>query len=94
MSLNKAIARAWTDDAYRAKLLNEPHAALAEVGIEVPAGVTIKVVENTADTLHVVLPMAPEGAAELSDEALEKAAGGSHRQTQLSDYRHRAWTTP
>ncbi len=83
MSLNKAIVRAWTDDAYRAKLLNEPHTALAEVGIEVPAGVTIKVVENTADIAHLVLPVVPEKAEELSMEELEKvaaAADTSYRQ--------------
>ncbi len=70
----KAIARAWTDEAYKAKLLADPHAALAEMGVKVPAGVTVKVVENTADTHHLVLPMRPDG--ELSDEDAERLAGG------------------
>ncbi len=76
MTIAKAIARAWNDAGYKAKLLNDPHAALAEAGVEVPAGTTIKVVENTADTQHVVLPVAPGNAGELSIEELEKVAGG------------------
>ncbi len=74
MTIAKAIARAWNDAAYKATLLSDPRAALAEAGVEVPAGTTVKVVENTADTQHVVLPVAP--ADELSEEDLMKVAGG------------------
>ena len=73
----KAIARAWSDANFKAKLLSDTHAALAEVGIEVPAGVTVKVVEDTAGTRHVVLPVAPSNVGELSIEELEKVAGGA-----------------
>ncbi len=76
MTMTKAIARAWTDAGYKAKLLSDPHAALAEVGVEVPAGTTVKVMENTADTQHLVLPVSPAAAGELSSEELEKVAGG------------------
>ncbi len=77
MSVSKAIARAWTDADYKAKLLSDPHVALAEHGIEVPAGTTVKVVENTADTQHVVLPVAPPAeAGKVSMDELEKVAGG------------------
>ncbi len=76
MTVTKAIARCWTDADYKAKLLSDPHAALAEVGVEVPAGNTVKVMENTADTHHLVLPASPPAAGELSSEELEKIAGG------------------
>ena len=76
MTVTKAIARCWTDADYKAKLLSDPHAALAEVGVEVPAGNTVKVMENTADTHHLVLPVSPPAAGELSSEELEKVAGG------------------
>jgi hypothetical protein len=39
----------------------------------VPAGVTVKVVENTVIQVHVVLP--PKPTLKLSDEALDKVAG-------------------
>ena len=73
MTVAKAIARAWTDPDYKAKLLNDPHAALADVGVSIPAGTTIKVLENTADTQHIVLPISPAKVGELSVEELEKA---------------------
>lgn len=41
MTIEKAIARDWTDAAYKSKLLSDPLGALTEAGIEVPAGITI-----------------------------------------------------
>lgn len=78
MTVPKAIARAWTDPDYKAKLLSDPHAALADVGVSVPAGTTVKVIENTADTKHIVLPMSPTEMGEVSLEELERVlqAGG------------------
>ncbi len=79
MTIGKAIARAWTDAAYKDKLARDPHAALAEVGLEVPAGTAITVVEDTDQTVHLVLPAPPSGAGDMSLEELEAvAAGGSH----------------
>jgi hypothetical protein len=77
MSISKVIGRAWADPAYKAKLLNDPHTALAEAGIPVPTGTKLKVVEDTADTKHVVLPAAPPNAGELSPQDLEKVAAGA-----------------
>jgi len=79
----KAVARAWTDADYKARLINDPHAALAETGVEVPAGITVKVVENTTDTQHLVLPVAPPEAGEVSMEELEKVAGGKKPKSLL-----------
>ncbi|MFO1162802.1 MAG: hypothetical protein U1E60_28475 [Reyranellaceae bacterium] len=42
--------------------------------VAVPAGVTVEVVENSANLFHLVLPLEP--TSELSDEALDKVAGG------------------
>jgi hypothetical protein len=66
MTMTKAIGRAWTDADYKAKLLSDPHAALAEVGVAVPTGTTVEVMENTADTHHLVLPVSPAETGELS----------------------------
>lgn len=74
-SYGKAIARAWTDVDYKAKLLSDPRSALAEVGIELPADVSVTVKESTADQLNLVLPPPPQG--EITDEALQLASGGA-----------------
>lgn len=77
MTIAKAIARAWSDAGYKAKLLSDPHAALTEAGVDVPSGTTVQVVEDSADTRHIVLPLAPKQAGEMSIGELEKVAGGS-----------------
>ncbi len=70
----KVVAKAWSDDAFKAQLLSDPAAALKEAGVAVPDGVEVKVVENTETLFHLVLPPRPD--EELSDEALDKVAGG------------------
>ena len=71
----KVVARAWRDPAFKAKLIADPQAVLREAGVAVPAGATVKVVENTGTHLHFVLPPKPVG--QLSDEALDEVAGGA-----------------
>ena len=73
--LGKVIARAWRDPAFKAKLIADPQAVLREAGMAVPAGATVKVVQNTGTHLHFVLPPKPVG--QLSDEALDEVAGGA-----------------
>ena len=70
----KIIAKAWRDPAFKAELIANPAAALKAEGIDVPAGMTVTVVENTDKLFHLVLPPVPSD--ELSDEALDAVAGG------------------
>ncbi len=51
----KVVARAWVDADYKARLLEEGTAAIAELGFKGPQGEHINVVENTDDTHHVVV---------------------------------------
>ncbi len=76
MTVSKAISRAWTDMDYKNKLLSDPRGALAEVGVALPAGVDVKVVENSPHTLHLVLPASPSGQDGMSLDDLEKIAAG------------------
>ena len=72
----KIIAKAWRDPAFKAELIANPAAALKAEGIDVPAGMTVTVVENTDKQFHLVLPPVPTD--ELSDEALDAVAGGNY----------------
>ena len=74
--MNTLIAACWKDDALKQRFLSDPHAVLAEHGMEVPEGVNVNVVENTDTTVHITLPAAPDGHGNLSDEELANAAGG------------------
>jgi nitrile hydratase len=51
----KVVARAWTDPAYKARLLADSTAAIKELGISGPQGEHIVVVENTTTTHNVVV---------------------------------------
>jgi nitrile hydratase len=51
----KVVARAWTDPGYKARLLEEGTAAIAEFGFSGPQGEHIVVVENAPDVHHVVV---------------------------------------
>ena len=44
----KIVARAWSDEKFKTSLLNKPATVLAEHGIKVPTGITVKVLEDTA----------------------------------------------
>src|SRR3954453_10056698 len=55
----QVVARAWSDEAFKQRLLAEPHAVLQEHGIRLREDVTIRVLENTADVVHLVLPARP-----------------------------------
>ncbi len=72
----KLVAKAWSDDDLKAELLSDPLKIFKENGIEVPDGIEVRMVENTTDTIHFILP--PEPSDELSDAQLEGAAGGAY----------------
>ena len=51
----KVVAKAWTDPEYRARLLADGTAAIAELGFQGPQGEHIVVLENTPAVHHVVV---------------------------------------
>ena len=78
----KIIARAMKDADFRQELLGDPGVVVArELGITVPEGAEIQVLENTSTTLNIVLPPLPETyeMRDLSDAELEAVAGGAEK---------------
>ena len=60
---NRIIMRACRDPEFRRRLLANPTAAVAEVlGREFPAGIEVRVVQEEANTVYLVLPPAEGGA--------------------------------
>ena len=70
----KQIAKAWSDSAFRERLLKNPKAVLKEQGIEFPEEVECKITENTDKIVYLNLPKKPEG--NLSEMQLREVAGG------------------
>ena len=51
----RVVAHAWADPAYKERLLRDPKAAVAELGVEVRGYDRLDVVENTDRVHHVVV---------------------------------------
>lgn len=51
----KVVARAWSDDAFKAWLLSDTRSALAEVGIDIGTLAEFRTVENTAEVHNVIV---------------------------------------
>jgi hypothetical protein len=73
--LLKLTHRAEIDPDFRQRLLSDTHGAVTEeLGIEIPEGMNIRVVEEQPGEAVIVLP--PTTSDEVSDEELAGAAGG------------------
>lgn len=60
----------YKSDAYRSRLVAEPRAVLADMGLDVPAEVRIRVWDSSAEARYLVLPQRPPGTEGWSAEQL------------------------
>ena len=56
----RMVIRAWSDEAFKERLLSDPITVFKETGIAVPQGLDVKVIENTEKAVHFILPPKPE----------------------------------
>ena len=77
-ALDQVLARAASDTAFRAELLEHPRQAIRrEFGIEIPSTFRMKFIERGPDVdALIVLPDVRAGG-ELGDDALEFVSGGA-----------------
>jgi hypothetical protein len=74
----RLLTRAMEDPAFHKQLMTDPRAAFElEMGIPFPAAGKLQVIEESADTLLLVVPTATAPGGELSDAQLAAVAGGS-----------------
>ena len=68
---------------YRANLLKNPKAVIeGQLNNKLPSAIKVKTVEETADTIYIVVPYVPQAGKELGDAALEMVAGGKGDSSQ------------
>jgi hypothetical protein len=67
------VARAWSDEDLKERLIENPRSVLEEFGIDVPDDVELRVVEDTDEVRHLVLPASPTD--DLEDEDLTASTG-------------------
>ena len=69
----RLVARAWSDDDLKQRLLADPAEVMRDFGIDVPEDVELKIVEDTPAVRHLILPASPAG--DLEDEELGGTVG-------------------
>src|SRR5688572_27868297 len=74
---SRLIVKALRDPEFREALVRDPQAAITREGGAVPAGVSVKVVEESMNCRYLVLPEASflGGTHELSSEMLATVTG-------------------
>jgi hypothetical protein len=74
------IQKSAEDEELRRRLLSDPKGTVEhELGTTLPEGIEIRAVEETPETIYLVLPpkpVAPPQGQELSDRELETVSGG------------------
>jgi hypothetical protein len=83
----RLVQRSSEDESFRQRLLEDPKAAMEEeLGTRLPEEIQVRAVEESAETIYLVLPPATSSAGqqesgEISDRELEAVAGGWDAQT-------------
>jgi hypothetical protein len=75
----RLIQRSLQDEDFRQRLLDDPKGSVEqELATQLPEGVEVRVLEESQQTIYLVLPFVSElgEGGEISDEALEAVAGG------------------
>jgi nitrile hydratase len=60
----------YKSDAYRSRMVAEPRAVLAEMGLDLPPQVRVRVWDSSAEARYMVLPQRPSGTEMLSAQDL------------------------
>jgi hypothetical protein len=85
----RLVERSLQDEEFRQRLLADPKGTLEqELGRGLSEGVQVRVVEETPDTIYLVLPSASrvgEGG-EVSDKELEAVAGGGESTSNVNEF--------
>jgi hypothetical protein len=78
-TLEELKKRSIVDPEFRKMALTNPNAAISKINPKpIPAGFTVRFVENTGNIKTIVLPDPVGRAEELSDAELEEVAGGDN----------------
>jgi Nitrile hydratase, alpha chain len=72
------IEKCWKDPGFKKQIVSDPKGMLERhTGQRMPPEVKIFIHEEDANTLHFSIPPSPANLTELSDEELERVAGGT-----------------
>ncbi|HEX5850166.1 MAG TPA: NHLP leader peptide family RiPP precursor [Rubrobacter sp.] len=73
----RLIEKSLEDESFRQRLIEDPKGTVEqELGARLPEQVRVEAMEETADTIYLVLPSTSMAGVELSEQQLESVAGG------------------
>lgn len=74
----RLVEKCWKDQEFKKAVMNDPKGILERyTGQKLPEQLRIFIHEEDPNTLHFSIPPAPAKLSELSDEELERVAGGT-----------------
>lgn len=72
------VEKCWKDPEFKKEMVSDPKGMFERhTGRKLPEQVKIFIHEEDANTLHLSIPPAPSNLRQLSDEDLERVAGGT-----------------
>lgn len=73
----KIVKRCWEDEEFRKEFVSDPAGSFVK-HLEIPAASLPRIVihEEAAGSWHIVVPQKPTNVGELSEDELERVAGG------------------
>jgi hypothetical protein len=87
MAEEMLVQKAAQDDAFRKQLVTDPKGTIFKtLGIRLPDDVKINVLEETVQSLYLVLPVKSTASGELAEHELAKVAGGTDTASDKSIY--------
>ena len=74
----RLIEKCWKDPEFQKEVVSDPKGTFERhFGQKLPETLKVHIHEENANTLHFASPLAPQNLNELSDEELERVAGGT-----------------
>jgi hypothetical protein len=81
----EVIAKAWKDPEFKKKLKKDPASVLREMGLQIPASLKVRLIEDDTNILTFVLPHEPRERISADELDRVAAAGGCTQDTNLTD---------
>jgi hypothetical protein len=75
----RVINKCWRDKEFKRRLLADPVKVLEAEGISLPDGVAVRVIEDTENVMHLVLPSEASGRSASIDDSAKASDGGKKK---------------
>jgi hypothetical protein len=75
----RVINKCWHDKEFKRRLVADPAKILEAEGIFLPEGVAVRVIADTENVMHLVLPADATGHPASADDSIKTSDGGKRK---------------